>query len=257
MALTSIKQELEQAADTKRAENNKWFFKTGPGEYGEGDEFIGLTVPATRSVAKKYALLPFGDIEELLQSRVHEFRLCGLLILVNRFEKFPDERQKIYEFYLNHTSRINNWDLVDLSSHAIVGEYLQDKQRKKLYELARSRNLWERRIAVVSTAAFINRHQFADTLAITEILLGDEHDLMHKACGWMLREVGKRNKTVLETFLKKHAAVMPRTMLRYAIERFRKPERKHWMDVKKGRETIKAPEAFSRKSALFERVRKR
>jgi len=168
---------------------------------------------------------------------------------VLRFEKCPDDHQRIYEFYLQHTERINNWDLVDLSSHAIVGEYLQDKARKKLYELARSKNLWEKRIAIVSTAAFIKRHQFADTLAIAEILLEDKHDLMHKATGWMLREVGKRNKTVLEGFLKKHAAHMPRTMLRYSIEKFSTKERKYWMNVGKGKETAPQPPSFLTRQA--------
>lgn len=258
MAITSIKTELEASANPKRAESNKWFFKTGPGEYGEGDEFIGISVPDTRKIAKKYVLLPYGDVEALLESPIHEYRLCGLLILVLRFEKYADDRERIYEFYLQHTARVNNWDLVDLSSHEIVGEYLQDKARKKLYELARSKNLWERRIAIVSTYALIRKHQFADTTAIAEILLTDKHDLIHKAVGWMLREVGKKNKTVLESFLKKHANTMPRTMLRYAIEKFTVKERKYWMNVGKGKEDVPETPKFSHKtSVLFERVKRK
>lgn len=255
MAITSIKAELDSLGRPERAKVSKTFFKTGPGEYGEGDEFIGITVPDTRVVAKKYLLLPFGEVEELLNSRIHEYRLCALLILVYRFDKYPEDRQRIYEFYLSHTTQINNWDLVDVTSPNIVGEYLQARPRKKLYELSRSKNLWEKRIAIVSTYAFIKKHQFADTLAISEILLHDKHDLIHKAIGWMLREVGKRSKASLQEFLRKHAATMPRTTLRYAIERMSPQERKRWMNIGKGKESTPKTEVFShKKSLMFERI---
>jgi 3-methyladenine DNA glycosylase AlkD len=230
--LTSIPAELRALASEQRAGTLAKYFKTGPGEYGEGDVFIGLTVPQLRSVAKKYVLLPHNDLEELLASPIHEYRLLAVMILVYHYEKEPDDRKRIYDFYLQHTARINNWDLVDASAAHIVGDYLQDKSRQPLYKLAGSKNLWERRIAIVATHAFIKKHQFADTIAITNLLIGDKHDLIHKACGWMLREVGKQDRMVLERYLRDHAKHLPRTTLRYSIERFPVEKRKHYMQLR-------------------------
>jgi 3-methyladenine DNA glycosylase AlkD len=222
---------LQQVASPERAKNSEWFFKTGPGQYGEGDVFIGVTVPNQRKVAKQYVGLSFGEVEKLLLSPVHEERLTGLLILVYRFKKSDEQaRGEIYDFYMAHTKRVNNWDLVDSSASNIVGAYLADKDRAVLYELARSDNLWERRIAIIATAHFISLGESKDTFAIAEILLGDTHDLIHKAVGWMLREVGKNcGQEAEEEFLKKHYRVMPRTMLRYAIERFDEPLRQQYL----------------------------
>ena len=227
----SVSAELEAIADPQRASNSAWFFKTGPGQYGEGDVFIGVTVPKQRQVAKKYTHLPLGEVEKLLASAIHEERLTALIILVGQYKRGDQaERQSIYDFYLAHTHCINNWDLVDSSASYIVGAHLLDKDRTILYELARSSNLWERRIAIIATAAFIARGQSKDTFAIAEILLTDTHDLIHKAVGWMLREVGKScGQEVLEGFLRAHYRVMPRTMLRYAIEKFDEPLRQKYL----------------------------
>lgn len=228
-----IRQELETYVDPVKREYLPRFFKTGKGQYGEGDRFLGIVVPNVRRVARQYRDAPLQVADELLQSPWHECRLCGLLMLVERFKKSDGAaRRAIYDFYLAHTVGINNWDLVDLSAPYIVGEYLKDKPREDLYRLAGSSLLWEQRIAVVATHAFIRGGDFADTLALAERLLGHRHDLMHKAVGWMLREVGKRDKAVLVAFLDRHAAVMPRTMLRYAIEKFPDDERKHFMAQK-------------------------
>jgi 3-methyladenine DNA glycosylase AlkD len=197
------------------------FFKTGKGEYGEGDIFLGIVVPKLRKISEEYKHLQLQDLQILLNSNVHEKRLISLFILVLKYQKASDEeREKIYDFYLKNTRNINNWDLVDLSAHQIVGEYLFDKDRKKLYELAKSSNLWEKRIAIISTFYFIREEQFEDSLKIGEILMNDKHDLIHKAVGWMLREIGKRDFKVEEEFVKKYCKIMPRTMLRYAIEKF-------------------------------------
>lgn len=233
MTITSISAELRSMAMPERAVSSARFFKTGKGEYAEGDVFIGLTVPQTRSIAKKYWQLPFADIKELLQSHIHEFRLCALLILVERYTTESDMHERIYSFYFDNIAQINNWDLVDSTAQYIVGDYLENKSRKILYTLAHSKKMWERRIGIVATNAFIKKHQFADTLAIAELLLNDEQDLIHKAVGWMLREVGKQNRSVLEGFLRKHAHHMPRTMLRYAIEHFPQTKRKIYLEMKK------------------------
>lgn len=228
--LSGLKKELKSKADPKRAEVSKWFFKTGPGEYGEGDIFLGVTVPETRKTAQKFKDIKFSEIKKLLISGIHEERLVALLILVNNFKKGSDgEREKIFKFYLANTKKVNNWDLVDLSAHKIVGAYLLDKSRSILYKLARSRNLWEKRISIISTFAFIGRDDFKDTLKISEILLNDKHDLIHKAVGWALREVGKKDLKSEENFLKKHYKKMPRTMLRYAIEKFPEKKRKDYL----------------------------
>ena len=203
------------------------FFKTGKGEYGEGDRFLGVTVPNTRKVAKEYATVSWDLIEALLESEWHECRLCALLMLVERFRKNPDETVR---FYLNHTEGINNWDLVDLSAPYILGRYLTGKKdRSVLYGLASSSSIWKQRIAVVSTLALIRDNQFDDTMKLAGLFLDARHDLMQKAVGWMLREVGKRNEALLTGFLDEYCAQMPRTMLRYAIEKLSPDQRAHYM----------------------------
>lgn len=225
-----IQHELEQYIDPVKREYLPRFFKTGKGQYGEGDKFLGVVVPNTRIVAKRHKDAPFEVMAALLQSEWHECRLCALLMLVERFKKSDEKGKKvIYDFYLTQTARINNWDLVDLSAPGIVGEYLKDKPRQDLYRLAGSPLLWDQRIAVVSTYTLIRNHDFIDILSLSERLLHHKHDLMHKAVGWMLREMGKRDKDLLVQFLEKHCTVMPRTMLRYAIEKFPEEERREFM----------------------------
>ncbi|MDA8242263.1 MAG: DNA alkylation repair protein [Nitrospiraceae bacterium] len=229
--LASLKSDLQHLADPEKARILSRFFKTGKGQYGEGDVFLGIVVPKQRAVAKKYLELPLSDIHRLLSSKIHEHRLVALLILVNKYKKTDQEgKGEIADFYLKHTKYINNWDLVDISAPNIPGDYLLDKDRSVLYRLARSGNIWERRISVLSTLAFIRENDFADTLRVSEILLRDDHDLIHKAVGWMLREVGKRDLQTEEDFLKKHYRRMPRTMLRYAIERFEEKKRRFFLD---------------------------
>jgi 3-methyladenine DNA glycosylase AlkD len=225
-----IREEMEAVADSEKARLLARFFKTGKGEYGEGDTFLGIMVPGQRRIAKRYAALPLSGIRALLSSRFHEHRLVALFILTARFRNADEtERQTVFDFYLSQTKHINNWDLVDLSAGYILGGHLLDKDRSVLYRLARSRNLWERRMAIIATSAFIRNGEFDDTLRIAEILLADAHDLIHKAVGWMLREVGKRDLKTEETFLRKHYRTMPRTMLRYAIERFEEKKRKAYL----------------------------
>ncbi len=241
--LSKLKSDLKKLSNPEKAKNYQWFFKTGKGEYGEGDKFIGLTMPQIRSVIKNYTDLSLVDIQELLNSKIHEFRMAGVLILVKKYKQSTDNNQQsiIYKFYLKNTKNINNWDLVDLSAPNIVGEYLLDKDpstssgpdgRKILYKLAQSKNLWEKRIAIISTLIFIKNNQFDDTIKISKMLLNDKHDLIHKAVGWMLREVGKRDKKTLIKFLDKHAGQMPRVMLRYSIEKFEEKERKYYLNKK-------------------------
>ena len=230
--MDKVKKELKKYANPEKVKILQWFFKTGKGEYGEGDVFAGVTVPNIRKVAKEFKELPFKEVELLLHSKIHEERLCAVLMLVEQFQtEDVIEQKKIYNLYLKNAKYINNWDLVDLSAPKIAGVYLLDRDRKILYKLARSKNLWEKRIAILSTHAFIRGGQFKDTLKISEILLNDKHDLMHKAVGWMLREVGNRNREVEEKFLKKYYKRMPRTMLRYAIEKF--PEKLRQKYLKK------------------------
>ncbi|MFZ2500542.1 MAG: DNA alkylation repair protein [Minisyncoccia bacterium] len=219
---STVERELKSLGTTVRARNCEWFFKTGKGQYGEGDVFIGVTVPEQRKVAKKYRGLALGEVEKLLEHKTHECRLTALLILVDQYKRGDEKtHEKIAKFYLKHAKRVNNWDLVDTSAPNILGTYLLKRDRRVLYKLAKSKNLWERRIAIVATFAFISNRESADTFAIVEILLTDTHDLIHKATGWMLREVGKRvSLPALTTFLNKHKAQMPRTALRYAIEHF-------------------------------------
>ena len=234
MNSASLKAELHSLANTTKAELLSGYFKTGKGQYGEGDVFLGIMVPVQRAVAKKYLELPLSEIEKLVTDRYHEVRLTALMILVLQMTRADQAQQKkIIDFYLSHTKYINNWDLVDLSARDILGAYLfnSGRSRNVLYKLARSKNIWERRISIISTFYFIARNDFADSLAIAELLLKDNHDLIHKAVGWVLREVGKKDGKVLRTFLKKHVKEMPRTTLRYAIERFSETERKKWMSL--------------------------
>jgi 3-methyladenine DNA glycosylase AlkD len=227
-----VKKAIEKLADPKQAAILQRFFKTGQGEYGEGDVFLGIKVPKQRGLVKKYKDLPLVEVLNLLKSKIHEHRLVALLILVEKFKKADEkEQKKIFDLYVKNTKHINNWDLVDLSAPNIVGAFLLGKPRTILNQLVTSKILWERRIAVLSTFAFIKNNEFADTLKIAEVLVNDEHDLIHKAVGWMLREVGKRDQAKEEQFLKKHAEKMPRTMLRYAIEKFSQTKRKYYLHL--------------------------
>ena len=224
---SQIVRELRALSDDEKKIVLPRFFKTGKGEYGEGDRFLGVVVPATRSVAKRYKDVPYEVLEALLESEWHECRLCSLLILIEKYKKEPEQAVR---FYLSYTEGINNWDLVDLSAPYILGSFLVgSKDRKILYQLAGSTNMWERRIAVVSTLMLIRHGQFNDTIRLAELLLDSRHDLMQKSIGWMLREVGKRDQDILVGFLEKHRRQMPRTMLRYAIEKFPMEQRKHFM----------------------------
>jgi len=228
--LNQIIKELESFADSEQAKILQRFFKTGKGEYGEGDIFLGIKVPVQREIAKKYYELSLPKIQELLKSKIHEHRMTGIIILNQKYKKSKQEdKENIFNFYLNNIKKINNWDLVDLSAPIIIGDFLLDKDKKILYELTRSENLWEKRIAIISTYTFIRKQEFEDALAISELLLNDTHDLIHKAVGWMLREIGKRDLEVEENFLKQHYKNMPRTMLRYAIERFDEDKRKKYL----------------------------
>jgi 3-methyladenine DNA glycosylase AlkD len=230
VTVKQIKGRLRRFATKEKAALLQRFFKTGPGQYGEGDKFLGVMVPQTRLVVKEFRDAPLPEIAHLLRSPWHEDRLCALLILVSRFERGDDAlRNKVYSLYLRNTRYVNNWDLVDLSAPKIVGPYLDGGSRALLYRLVRSKMLWERRIAVLATFPYIRKGDFDDALALAEMLLGDDHDLMHKAVGWMLREVGKKDVSALEAFLKQHQRNMPRTALRYAIERFPEAKRKKYL----------------------------
>jgi len=229
-SLGEARSALRKAADEAYVPGMQRFFKTGPGEYAEGDRFIGVRMPAVRKVARSYRGLPLADVEELLQSPVHEERMLALVLMVEQFRRADSSGQTaIYELYLSRTDVINNWDLIDISAPHVVGAYLVDRPRDVLFLLAGSDSLWERRIAILSTFAFIRRNEFADTLRIAERLVEDEHDLIHKAVGWMLREVGNRDRDAEEAFLRAHARVMPRTMLRYAIEKFPEGLRREYL----------------------------
>jgi 3-methyladenine DNA glycosylase AlkD len=221
MTASGIQARLRTLGNPEAAAFAARYFKTGPGEYGEGDIFLGLRAKVMHALAKEYQTLVHDEVLVLLRSEVHEDRLLALLILVRQTLKGDDVlKKRIYRLYLDHTRSVNNWDLVDCSAREIVGRYLADKSRKPLDRLAASKMIWERRISIIATGYFIRQDDFADTLRIAERLLGDRADLIHKATGWMLREVGKRNEPLLEEFLRRHVRVMPRTMLRYAIERF-------------------------------------
>ena len=226
--MTSLRNELRRRIRPGHAESLTWFFKTGPGEYGEGDRFLGIRVPDIRAVSK----MDDGrlDVRCLLESEWHEERLLALLVLVRRFERGDEEvKEVIYDFYLTSTRWINNWDLVDLSAYKIVGAWLLARTHAPLRKLVSSKNLWERRIAIVSTYAFIRAGDLGETFSLSKKLLGDPEDLIHKACGWMLREAGKRDVVELERFLDAHGRSMPRTMLRYAIEKFPEKRRKQFL----------------------------
>ncbi len=230
MTLTDVRARLQELASRETAEVLQRFFKTGIGEYGEGDVFIGIKVPPLRRLATESQSLPLKTIKGLLKSKIHEERTLAVMILVCRFARGDERlREQIYDFYLAHTAFINNWDLVDGSAPYIVGPFLWKRPRRRLYIFARSKSIWERRIAIISTLHFIRQNDFADALKIAALLLDDEHDLIHKAVGWMLREIGKRNMAVEESFLKTHHRQMPRTMLRYAIERFPDSKRREYL----------------------------
>lgn len=220
-------------ADPGKARFLAGFFKTGEGQYGEGDQFLGIAVPAVRQLASRFRQLSLEDCRKLLQSPYNEERLLSLLILVAQYRKGDAQtREMVYHLYLQNRHRVNNWNLVDSSAPYILGAHTLLQPRTVLYELAQSNALWDRRMAVLATFAFIRQNDFADTLTLVTQLLSDRQDLMHKACGWMLREVGKRDVAVLENFLQQHQAAMPRTMLRYAIERFAPAQRRVWLAAK-------------------------
>ncbi len=232
MTHKAVRLRLNQEADHRHAQVSQRFFKTGPGEYGSGDRFIGVVVPKVRQVAKVFESLPLTIVKKLLRSPIHEERQLALFILVLKFQKADEkERSTLFKFYVEHLRFVNNWDLVDGSAPYIVGPYLHKKKRTLLFDLARSNNLWRRRIAILATLYFIKQGDFQDTLKLAKILLTDKEDLIHKAVGWMLREVGKKDLAVEEDFLQKHCRKMPRTMLRYAIERFPEGKRSRYLNT--------------------------
>ncbi|MHB8793043.1 MAG: DNA alkylation repair protein [Thermoleophilia bacterium] len=226
-----IIKQLQELGDARTATNSQRYFKTGKGEYGEGDIFLGIRVPVLRKCARQFRETSLDEMLELLKSPFHEARLLALFMLVARYSKGTDaERRAIYHAYLDHTKYVNNWDLVDSSAGYIVGAYLVERDRKPLYRLVRSKSLWERRISIISTSWFIRSDDFSDTFAISEVLLHDREDLIHKAVGWMLREVGNRDMAAEEAFLVRHYREMPRTMLRYAIEKFPEDNRRAYLE---------------------------
>ncbi len=228
--LVSLKNEVKKASNPVQAMTLQRFFKTGPGEYGEGDIFAGLKVPVSRAIALKYKHLSLQDISVILKSPVHEERIIALFILIAKYKKeSPEGREKIFRFYLKNRKYINNWDLVDLSAPNIIGDYLLDKGKDLLYEYAQSKNLWEKRIAVIATYTFIRKGDLLHTFTISDLLLNDKNDLIHKGVGWMLREAGKRDYDALEEYLIPRYSKMPRTMLRYAIEKFPEIRRKDFL----------------------------
>jgi 3-methyladenine DNA glycosylase AlkD len=228
LKLLNLRKELKTKANPQKAKILQKFFKTGPGEYGQGDIFLGVTMPEIRKLIKKYSNLELEKTIKLLKSKIHEERMLALLILINKFQN-QNNRKKIYNLYLKNIKHINNWDLVDLSAYKIIGDYLLGKPRLILYKLAKSKNLWQKRISIIATFSFIKNNDFEETLKIAEILLKDKNDLIHKAVGWMLREVGKRNIKKEKKFLDKHLKKMPRTMFCYAIEKFPEKERKQYL----------------------------
>ena len=230
MTVQDIQKRLKKLGNKKHAAISQRFFKTGPGEYGEGDVFIGIRVPILRKLVKEYLDLALKDVKTLLRSKYHEERLLSLFIMVDQFSKGDQRKKKsTYELYLENTGFVNNWDLVDSSAEHIVGAYLMDRSKTVLYRLAQSEDLWQRRISIMSTFHFVKRHEFSETLKISKMLLFDRQDLIHKATGWMLREIGKRHLPTEESFLKVHYKKMPRTMLRYAIEKFPEQKRQRYL----------------------------
>ncbi len=230
MKLKEIRTKIKNLGNKEVAIISQRFFKTGPGQYGEGDIFIGIRVPVLRSLAKEFQDIDLKEVKQLLESSIHEERLLALLILIKQFPKGNDEiKNNIYDLYLSKTKYINNWDLVDCSAEHIVGKHLQNRNRKPLYQLARSASMWERRISILATFCFIKQQMFEETLKISKLLLKDREDLIHKAVGWMLREIGKRDIDTEMEFLNQYCKVMPRTMLRYAIEKFPENERQRYL----------------------------
>jgi len=233
LGLATLRKDLRTASTPEHARVAQSFFKTAPGQYGEGDRFLGIRVPVIRTFVRKYETLSLQDIDSLLDSPWHEERIVALLILVRRYERGDNtDRDAIYDLYLRKTARINNWDLVDCSAPQIVGVHLRDRDRAPLYVLAKSPALWERRIAMLATLHYIREGDFRDAFAIAALLLDDRQDLIHKATGWMLREIGNRDRAAEERFLRKHAARMPRTMLRYAIEKFPAALRRTYLEIR-------------------------
>ncbi len=234
MNARSISRLLRELGDAEIAQHSQRFFKTGKGEYGEGDRFLGIRVPVLRQHVRQYRDVELEEVIELLTSKFHEERLFALLLLVEKFKRGNDrDRSWIYRRYLASTPYINNWDLVDSSADKIVGVYLEPRSRRPLYKLAKSKLLWERRIAIIATFHFIRQYDFIDTLALCELLLHDKEDLIHKAAGWMLREIGKRDIGAEKLFLDRFHKLMPRTMLRYAIERFHEADRRAYLEGSK------------------------
>lgn len=231
MSLEKLKRELNSIADKETAEKLNKYFKTRKGEYGYGDKFIGIKVPILRKITAKYSFNE-RELEELINSEIHEFRMAALTILVREYKKSKD-KESLIKFYLRNTKNINNWDLVDLSASQILGDFLIQRNREVLYRLVKSKSLWERRIAIVSTFAFIRKNDLQDAIKLSEILLEDNHDLINKAVGWVLREVGKKDKKLLEGFLEKYKIKISRTTLRYAIEKFDKEKRDYYMNSSK------------------------
>ena len=235
MDLTSLIKELKSLEDIDKANIFSRFFKSGPGEYGEGDQFLGLSVPTSRKlVAKYYRNLELPDLDKLLSNPYHEARLIALLVLVKKYQttKSDSEKRKYYDYYLSHTKQINNWDLVDVTTPQIVGDYLLTHDREILYKLARSHNIWERRISIMATFAFLRAGNYIHNVKLSKILSNDQHDLMHKAVGWMLRDIGNKDTAILTNYLDQHAGVMPRTMLRYSIEKLTEVERQYYLKQK-------------------------
>lgn len=231
--INQIKKDLANSADEKKAILLQRYFKTGPGEYAEGDVFLGVTVPQTRKIVRQYREMPLSQVRQLLKSPIHEHRQAALFILVWQFESRPEGRGKIYKLYLAHTKYINNWDLVDSSAPQIVGGYLLSQADRSILDtLATSGDLWKQRIAMLATSSFIKQNDFSDALRMAELLLAHPHDLIHKAVGWMLREIGNRDLTVEEAFLRKHYKTMPRTALRYALEKFSPERRRQYLQRK-------------------------
>lgn len=233
MQSQEISNALKELANPATAEQSRRFFKTGKGEYGEKDIFLGIRVPVLRKQARKYKDVSLEEIKKLLMSPLHEERLCALFVLIAKFcQGNPEERKTVFDLYLTHTQYVNNWDLVDSSAHHIVGAYLEEKNKRPIYKLAHSDDLWERRIAMLATFHLIKKNEYDDALKVAKILRDDQEDLIHKAVGWMLREIGKRDVSVEKAFLKKHYKKMPRTMLRYAIEKFPETSRKQYLQGK-------------------------
>jgi 3-methyladenine DNA glycosylase AlkD len=231
--LTELIKVIKDNANVEHAKTMQRFFKTGKGDYGEGDKFLGLKLPVQRRIARLFPDIDPDGLQKLLNSRIHEERLISLLIMVDKYAKAGEkEKERIYKFYIKNSKKVNNWDLVDLSAYKIIGNHLLNADKKLLFQFAQSKNLWEKRISIISTYTFIKNHEFDTTLKISDILLNDEHDLIQKAVGWMLREIGKMDVKILEDFLKPRYNRMPRTMLRYAIEKFPETKRQKYLKGK-------------------------